>query len=382
MTAPIAIVGGGPIGLTLALLLAHRHVPTVVFDARSIDEARRDRRLLALSRGTLETLRAIAPMNALPLADIKTVIVSSRGEFGRAILDEADIDARPLGATVRYADLLGVLDSACSDQPLIEALRPGLVTSVRNEPNQVTIELAGGATHTALLAINAEGVSARPGAADIGHAALIADVDVEGPPANTAHERFTRDGPLALLPLPGASTGRARPMALVWCMPSAVADRREALSDDELRAELQAVFGAGNGRIVALRARGRHPLIESSRDELREHRIVYVGNAAQTLHPVAGQGFNLGVRDCVALADAIGTSFASHEDPFAHLPSYERARKLDRVAIRAITRAVPGFFSTRFAPIAAVRSFGLTMLSVVPNLRIQFARLLMFGVRS
>ena len=171
-------------------------------------------------------------------------------------------------------------------------------------------------------------------------------------------------------------------MSLVWCMPTAAADRREALPDADLLAELQAEFGDRNGRVVSVRSRGRYPLIEQARDDVREHRLVYVGNAAQTLHPVAGQGLNLGVRDCVALADLVAAAVAAGQDPLARLPEYERRRRADRLAIRTLTRTVPGFFATGFAPVAAARSLGLTMLSIFPDLRAEFARFLMFGVRS
>jgi 2-octaprenyl-6-methoxyphenol hydroxylase len=109
---------------------------------------------------------------------------------------------------------------------------------------------------------------------------------------------------------------------------------------------------------------------------------VHIGNAAQTLHPVAGQGFNLGVRDCVTLADALAGALAAGADPVSALGAYERVRRLDRLAIGALTRSIPDLFSTRFAPVALARSLGLTLLSVVPNLRADLARLLMFGVRS
>jgi 2-octaprenyl-6-methoxyphenol hydroxylase len=165
-------------------------------------------------------------------------------------------------------------------------------------------------------------------------------------------------------------------------MPSASADRRERLADGELLAELQAEFGHANGRLRAIRARGRYPLIEQAREDVREHRVIHVGNAAQTLHPVAGQGLNLGVRDCVALADVIAAALAGGQDPITGLPDYERRRRADRLAVRTLTRTVPGFFATRFAPVAAARSLGLTMLSIFPDLRAEFARFLMFGVRS
>lgn len=382
MTATVAILGGGPVGLTLALLLARRHVPSVVVDARSVEDARRDRRLLALSRGTLETLRTVVALPETALAPIRTVVVSSRGEFGRAVLDEREIDGRPLGATVRYGELLAALDAACASQPAIDIRRPCAAVAQRQTADGVEVRLADGAPLSTSVAVNAEGAPGGSRAARPEQSALIADLEVEGPAAGTAFERFTREGPLALLPLPGAAVGGLRPMSLVWCMPTDSADRRERLADAELMAELQAELGERNARVRTVRARGRYPLIEQARDAVREHRLVYVGNAAQTLHPVAGQGLNLGVRDCALLAEAIAAAVARGEDPIVRLADYERARRADRWAIRTLTRAAPAFFATRFGPVAAARSLGLTMLSIFPDLRIEFARLLMFGVRS
>jgi 2-octaprenyl-6-methoxyphenol hydroxylase len=379
---PIAVIGGGPVGLTLALLLARRHVPTVVVDARNIDDAKRDRRLLALSRGTLDTLGAVVELPAGSLAPIRSVVVSSRGEFGRAVLGEQDNGGQALGATVRYGDLLAVLDAACIAQPLVHLRRPCRVNSMRQTASAVELRLPDAESLMAPIAVSAEGTGG-PGAPPAARqTALTGDVEVDGPAAGAAFERFTRDGPLALLPLPGPASGATRTMSLVWCMPSASADRREQLADGELLAELQAEFGERNGRLRAIRARGRYPLVEHARAEVREHRMIHVGNAAQTLHPVAGQGLNLGVRDCVALADAIAGAVADGQDPITGLPDYERRRRADRLAIRTLTRTVPGFFATGFAPIAAARSLGLTMLSILPDLRAEFARFLMFGVRS
>jgi 2-octaprenyl-6-methoxyphenol hydroxylase len=381
-TEPIAILGGGPAGLTLALLLARRHVPSVVVDARELEEAKRDARLLALSCGTLDTLGTVASLPSTLLAPIRSVVVSSRGEFGRVVLGEAENGGRWLGATIRYGDLLGALAAAAAEARLVEVRRPCMATSVRQAPAAVEVALSNGATLVSPLAVNAEGAAARSARVPVRQAALTCDVDVRGPAAGTAFERFTRDGPLALLPLPGTPAGSDRPMSLVWCMPVPAADRRERLPDAELLAELRAEFGARNGEILAIRRRGRYPLLEQARDEIREHRIVHVGNAAQTLHPVAGQGFNLGVRDCVALADVIANAAAMGEDPLARLGEYERRRRGDRLAVRALTRTAPGLFATGFVPVAAARSAGLTMLSIFPDLRAEFARFLMFGVRS
>jgi len=377
---PLAILGGGPVGLALALLLARRGVSSVVFDARSIEQAATDRRLLALSLGSLQTLAQLTELPAEALAPIRTVIVSSAGQFGRAVIDESDVGAQILGATIRYGDLIGALSAAAEASKSITVRRPLRISAVRQAPAAVAIEIDGESPFNAALALSAEGFVA--GLAATGwHAALVADLDVLGIKAGTACERFTRDGPLALLPLPARGASASHKMALVWCMTHAQADRRSGLADAEFIAELSAQLGARNLRISALQSRGRYPLTEQARDDLVEHRIVYLGNAAQTLHPVAGQGLNLGLRDAVVLADQIGAAHASAEDPLQALRAYAQARRADRAAIVALTKGAPAFFSTRFAPIALARSIGLTALAVVPNLRREFARLLMFGVR-
>ena len=377
---PIAILGGGPVGLTLALLLAKRGVPSVVFDARAVEQASADRRLLALSLGSLQTLGMLITPPPGTQQAIRRVVVSSLGQFGRAVIGDRDVGAEILGATMRYGDLVQALSAAADTERAISMQRPQKVLAVRQSPSGVEVELHGRPEVTAPLALSAEGLGIDPlGSAS--QSALVADLEVTGIDPDTAYERFTRDGPLALLPLPVRVERDATSMALVWCMPNAEADRRGALTDDVFTDELRTQLGDRKLKIVALRSRNRHPLYERARDDLVEHRIAYLGNAAQTLHPVAGQGLNLGLRDSVVLADLIGTCYASGGDPVSALQSYAQSRRADRAAIVALTRTAPAFFSTRFAPIALARSIGLTALAVVPNLRREFARLLMFGVR-
>jgi 2-octaprenyl-6-methoxyphenol hydroxylase len=133
---------------------------------------------------------------------------------------------------------------------------------------------------------------------------------------------------------------------------------------------------------VRVGPRSSVPLHQQARESLREHRVVYLGNAAQTLHPVAGQGFNLGVRDCASLTDSLARAKLEQRDFVTALGDYDRGRRADRAAILALTRSAPALFSTRAAPIAFGRSLALTTLSMFPDLRRQFARLLMFGVRA
>ncbi len=385
---PVAILGGGPVGLTLALLLAKRSVPSVVFDARSVEQASADRRLLALSLGSLQTLGSLVELPSDAQAPIRTVIVSSVGQFGRAVIGERDVGSEILGGTIRYGELIAALSAAAEENEFISVRRSLKVLAVRQSPSSVQIELQGEPPFTVLMAISAEGLGTEP-VEPPSQSALVADLEVTGIERGTACERFTRDGPLALLPLPtrtaagaksGASAG-AQKMALVWCMSNAQADRRSALTDGALIDELGTQLGERTLRVVSLHARNRFPLHQRARDQLVEHRIAYLGNAAQTLHPVAGQGLNLGLRDGAVLAKLIAADYAAGNDPLRSLQSYAQSRRADRAAIVALTRTAPAFFATRFAPIALARSIGLTALAVVPNLRREFARLLMFGVR-
>ena len=384
----VAILGGGPVGLTLALLLAKRSVSSVVFDARSVEQASADRRLLALSLGSLQTLGSLVELPSEAQAPIRTVIVSSVGQFGRAVIGERDVGSEILGGTIRYGDLIAVLSAAAEANEFISVRRSLKVLSVRQSTSSVQIGLQGEPPFTAPLALSAEGLGTEP-VEPPSQSALVADLEVTGIERGSACERFTRDGPLALLPLPtrtpsGANSGAnlgAQKMALVWCMSHEQADRRSALTDGAFIAELSTQLGERKLRVISLHARNRFPLYQRARAELVEHRIAYLGNAAQTLHPVAGQGLNLGLRDGAVLAELIGADYAAGRDPIQSLHSYAQSRRADRAAIVALTRTAPAFFATRFAPIALARSIGLTALAIVPNLRREFARLLMFGVR-
>jgi 2-octaprenyl-6-methoxyphenol hydroxylase len=376
----VLIVGGGPVGLALALLLARRAVPSTVVDARTLDAAAADRRLLALSRGTLDLLQPLVRLPAAATSPIRSVVVSSAGEFGRVVIGPEDLGPQPLGLTVRYGDLLQPLAQACADEPLIRLRRPLRVAAIEQKPAQAVARFDDGSEEAAAVLVNAEGTARDPAAPT--QAALVADVRVQGPAAGTAFERFTREGPCALLPLPGAASEQGRPMALVWCMPVAAAERRAQLDDAAFIAELHAVFGTLAARIVAVGPRAPYPLHQQSRALLREHRCVWIGNAAQTLHPVAGQGLNLGMRDAAQLADTLAQAITHGADPLPALDAYEQARRADRAAVLTLTRRLPGLFATRAAPVALGRTLGLLALVAIPDLRREFARLLMFGVRA
>lgn len=384
--SPIAILGGGPTGLATALLLARRQVPSLVFDARALPEAMRDARLLALSRGSLQILAPIVRLPEAQVAPIERVLVSSQGEFGRTVIDSAELGGERLGATMAYGDLLAALAAAVAAQPQwIRVRRPAAVKAVLQRADSVCIQAEGseGGEFDARLAVSAEGLGAArtPPAAD--QVALVGEVEVEGVASGAAIERFTRQGPLALLPLPARSARPgARWMSLVWCMSPQAADQSLAAAVRAQEAALQAALGPRIARVLALELRGRFPLFETARAALAEQRLVYLGNSAQTLHPVAGQGFNLGLRDARELVERIAAAHACGKDPIEVIPAYVAARRWDRRVLVAATRGLPRLFATRLAPLAWARSAGLTGLSILPPARAELARLLMFGVRG
>lgn len=378
----VIVIGGGPIGLACALLLAERRIGCCVLDAVPLQQALGDGRLLALSRGSWDILAPLLEGKLPRRAAIREVYVSSAGDFGSTHISADDLGGGDLGATVRYGDLLAALAARAADRAEIELRRPMQATEVRQRPDRVDVRLADGSALQAAVAVHAEGNAAHRSAA-VDDWAIIADLQLRprlvNLPAGAAFERFTRSGPLALLPTP-ASVGDPgqRAFALVWCMNEGEVRRRVALDDADLIVELQSAVGPRLGTVTAIGPRRAIALPRRIRDQVHQHRVVALGNAAQTLHPVAGQGFNLGLRDCVTLADELGCGGASP----AALSRYARRRRADRTAIALLTRALPGIFSTALAPVALARGLGLALLDTTPPLRRQLASVLMFGVRS
>jgi 2-octaprenyl-6-methoxyphenol hydroxylase len=374
---PVAILGAGPIGLACALLLSARSMPSRLIDARSLEQARQDRRLLALSQGTLRMLSGLLGDGFAPMARISEVHVSSLGQFGATRMSSRDFAGRPLGATVWYSDLVQALARAVEADPGIVVHRPCRALGVEQGHDAVRIDLQDGTQLQASIAINAEGSlpDAGPARAD----ALLADVEVDGLAPGTAIERFTREGPLALLPVPAAAGGAAtRRKSMIWCLDHDIAEQRSMLGDSEFACKIQAIIGSRIGRVTWVGPRSRFPLVQQRRPRLREQRLVYIGNAAQSLHPVAGQGFNLGMRDCACLADCLART---PDDPSKALIRYETARKADRFAISRFTSALPGVFASPLTPVAVARSIALTAFDLASPLRRSLSSVLMFGVR-
>ena len=381
------IIGAGPVGLLCAALLAQRGLRCCVLDARPLEQARRDARLLAVSRGPWEILAPVLRADLPPRAAIREVWISSAGDFGTTRIAAGDFDGHDLGATVLYGDLLAALAAAVAAQPTIEVLRPVAASEVRQRLDRVEVQLADGNVLAAELAIHAEGgteptTDDRQG--DSKDWALLGGVRLRPVraelSAGAAFERFTRDGPLALLPTPAPfGAGEGRGLSLVWCMNADDAQRRIRLPDQALLGELQSQLGSRIATVTAIGPLRAVALSQRLRDEVHRHRVVALGNAAQTLHPVAGQGLNLGLRDAALLVQALRE--AGPADLARALRRVEWARGPDRWATIATTDFLARSFTWRAPGLPSLRAAALAALDALPPLKSALARQMMFGRR-
>jgi 2-octaprenyl-6-methoxyphenol hydroxylase len=396
----VTIVGAGPVGLALAGWLARRsatrELKIALIDAREPEDSIADPRAIAVSHGSrmiLEPLRWPADATA-----IQRIHVSQRGHFGRTLIDHGEHGLPALGYVLRYGSIVHGLAEAVHATPVHWFRSTSAATPVQEQDGvTLPIETAGVTRRlrTRILVSaegglfgdqksgKREGDSAakgtekgvdKPGTRDYGQTALVGTVSVSTPQPHVAWERFTPEGPIALLPMGGV---RGADYALVWCCAPDEAARRAQLADDEFLRELGAAFGGRMGRFTHIKGRASFPLGLNAVDTQVSGRVVAIGNAAQTLHPVAGQGLNLGLRDAHALADAL-----SAEGPTTlALASFAQRRALDRRLTIGATDTLARLFTVDFAPLAIMRGLALTALEFVPPVKTALARQMMFGQR-
>lgn len=390
----LLIVGAGPVGLALALALKDAGLDIVLADARAREAVTKDPRDLALAHGTRLTLQRLGVWDGLPSTAIEHIHISHQGGLGRTLIDAAEHELPALGYVASAGALAAALREAV-DAAGIPVFDETEITNLAAGEDDVIASLAGAGRPTptlrARLAACAEG-GLRAGDPnvvehDYGQHALIADVQVAGGNRHTAFERFTPQGPVALLP-------KGDGYALVHVARPETADELLALDDAAYLARLQAHIG-GRARLTGVGPRLRYPLVLRYRRSTIAQRTVWLGNAAQTLHPVAGQGFNLALRDVWALADALlrareaarRGSADTAPSPFdagaaAVLARYANARGLDRLGTIRFTDTLVRVFSNDFAPLRHARGAALFALDLIPPLRNFVARRMMFGARA
>ncbi|MDF3083942.1 UbiH/UbiF/VisC/COQ6 family ubiquinone biosynthesis hydroxylase [Burkholderia sola] len=382
----LAIVGAGPVGLALAGWLARRsatqHAAIALIDAREPAASANDPRAIAVSHGSRVLLDTLAwPADATPIEHIH---VSQRGHFGRTLIDRDEHALAALGYVVRYGSIVQALAGA------VRGMRVDWLTSTtarapQQDADGVTLTLdgpQGERTLRARIVINAEGglfheqqADAGKHRRDYGQTALVGTVTVSAPRPNVAWERFTHEGPLALLPLGGP---RQADYSLVWCCTPDEAARRAALPDDAFLRELGSVFGERMGAFVAITGRASFPLGLNAAQTLVSGRVAVVGNAAQTLHPVAGQGLNLGLRDAHTLVDTL----SAQGFEATALATFNARRALDRRFTIGATDTLARLFTIDSGPLPLLRGAALTALEFVPPLKKAIARQMMFGQRN
>ncbi|KAB1588588.1 UbiH/UbiF/VisC/COQ6 family ubiquinone biosynthesis hydroxylase [Burkholderia cepacia] len=382
----LAIVGAGPVGLALAGWLARRsatqHASIALIDAREPAASANDPRAIAVSHGSRVLLDTLAwPADATPIEHIH---VSQRGHFGRTLIDRDEHDVAALGYVVRFGSLVQALAGAVRGTR-VDWLTSTTARAPQQDADGVTLTLdgpQGERTLRARIVINAEGGLFHEQRADTGkhrrdygQTAIVGTVTVSAPRPNVAWERFTHEGPLALLPLGGP---RQAEYSLVWCCTPDEAARRAALPDDAFLRELGSAFGARMGDFVAIAGRASFPLGLNAAQTLVNGRVAIVGNAAQTLHPVAGQGLNLGLRDAHTLVDTLSTQGFEA----TALATFNARRALDRRFTIGATDTLARLFTIDSGPLPLLRGAALTALEFVPPLKKVIARQMMFGQRN
>ena len=392
MTYDVAIVGGGMVGATLAVALAPLNLRVALIEAIPHNAAAQpsfDERTTALSNGSRRILETIGVWSALDAlaTPIAKIHVSDQGRFGFARIDAREQGLKAMGYVLPNRTLGSALWSRLSSRE-IKVFCPAEVSGLTGTDAAVKIEIAEAGAKIAIdakLIVAADGAqsvvrSAFGVAADVrdyGQTAVITTVLPQRFHDNVAYERFTPEGPLALLPLDG---GRC---TLVLTLSKDAAQSALAWSDQEFLAEVQRRFGFRLGRFLKVGRRVPYPLSLTQSERTSAPRCVIIGNAAQGLHPVAGMGFNLGLRDVASLAELIAekargdAGARKYADPgnAQLLHEYDLWRRADRGGVIAFTDGLVRTFSNPLSLVARVRNLGLLAFDLLPPAKSALSRL-------
>jgi 2-octaprenyl-6-methoxyphenol hydroxylase len=389
----VAIVGGGMVGASLALALAGTALRVALIEAVPLDAASQpsfDDRTSALGNGSRRIFEALGVWRPLSAhaGRVREIHVSDAGRFGAARLSAAEQGLEALGYVVSNRHIGAALWQELAQRPRILVRNPARVLEVRLEcggarltvhgaPAGAEVQAVAAATEqfSARVVVAADGaqslVRAAAGIAamveDYQQVAVVVHLATDRPASGVAYERFTPAGPLAVLPL---IDGR---YTVVWTLTAERAAQVLALESGAFIAELQRSFGWRIGRIRHAGVRASYPLSLSRAESMAGRRAVLVGNAAQALHPVAGQGFNLGLRDAALLAQMLAVA----PDPGAPavLEDFERRRAADRRGMIGFTDGLVKLFASEWPGIALLRNFGLTLFDLAPPAKDALARL-------
>ncbi len=376
-TVDIAIIGAGPVGMTLALALAGGAQRVLLIDRRPRGAWAGDPRALALSHGTRQLLEQIEAWNNTAGTPIHDIHISQRGGFGRTLIERAEYNLPALGYVMRYRDLAAALDARIDAAKLLDNCQLGSIET-SSDGAIITLSRNGESRRiSARLVVHAEGTPGNDPAIavrDYHQHAVIAEVRPAPGHQQRAWERFTPDGPLALLPL-------GKDYSVVFTVPPAKAAHLLQLDDAAFLVALRSQFGQRLD-FVSAGPRSSFPLALRVRRQLTTQRQVWIGNCAQTLHPVSGQGFNLGLRDAWELAETLLAHNNGDAGDPATLAAYARGRRLDRAGSMGFTDSIVRLFSNDLPPLRFARGLGLLALDLYPPLRHFVAKRMIWGARA
>jgi 2-octaprenyl-6-methoxyphenol hydroxylase len=364
---PVVVVGGGPVGLVLALSLQQRALPVKVLEARKKGAAHQDKRALALSYGSKIILEKLGVWDAVESNStaIRIIHVSQRGSLGRTKLKAVDYDMPALGYVVSYGALMQALDAAFDAK---DVMYEAPVHAIRQDDQKAEVDftVAGKEEiYASPLVVVADGGRSLDNVPGIqratkayGHDALVSKVSCDLPHDNIAYERFTPAGPMALLP------NGTRDFSLVWTGEKASIDRLLTLDDATFLKELHAAFGDRVGRFQSIQKRMSFPLVKSQLATNITPHLVVIGNSAQTMHPVAGQGFNVGLRDAISLVNILTAEPISAWGNPSMLEAYSKMRARDTKGGLLFTDFLVSTFSNDLIGLSSIRSAGLGLLEI------------------
>jgi 2-octaprenyl-6-methoxyphenol hydroxylase len=388
MPQPIIIVGGGPVGATLALLLVKQGVSVTVLEARSLGAAHSESRALALSFGSRRILEKLGLWEALSTqaTPINSIHVSQKGSFGRTQLHAGDYHQEALGYVLSYGVLSAALDRAIADAKSVNFIFEASASNIDYAASQATVTYThGGLSHniSSPLVVLADGgrtldelTGLSRETKEYGHDALVTKVRAELPHHNVAYERFTANGPIALLP-----NGGEFDFSLVWTGEKSFITSLLSLSDADFLEKFHQQFGDRVGDFLNVEKRLSFPLkmAQLKPDAQQSKHLVVIGNAAQTMHPVAGQGFNVGLRDAESLAQYIASASVDELGSANMLASYQASRKSDTKGGLFFTDFLVNLFSNDLVGLSALRGASLGVFDVIQPVKKYLVGKMSFG---
>lgn len=386
----IVIAGGGTVGMSLALALANStHLNIILVEAvkHDFDQLHPgfDGRSVALSAHSCDWLST----NNIQLRDISCAIehihVSDRGHLGQCSMSAQEFDVAALGRVIELPLLGATLYKHLQKSGLdnVEWLCPDHITSIAYDVDGVNVNTHSGKHINAKLLVVAEGgqsptlemINIQSSRTPYEQVALIANIELQKKHKHWAFERFTEYGPLAILPLPSIGESAGDRCSLVWTLAPERETQLMSASDSEFLTALQAEFGNRLGAFKRVGKRSCYPLALTHAQQITAHRTAIVGNAAQTLHPIAGQGLNLGIRDVESLVYSIQQGLTKGNDvgEYSRLRHYKSLRESDRKEVMALTDGLVRVFSNQFLPFVVGRNIGLMAMNYLPLAKAKLA---------